>query len=112
MVKREGVKHGQLPEAAHAGVPATNGRAVSTRTFVQRARRAVRLHELVVRMWVKQADRDGGKGDRVLTTVEREALSRLWHENRKLREVREILSKATAWFANEVCWSSKPFKVG
>ena len=65
-----------------------------------------------IRMWVKQADRDGGKGDGVLTTVEREALSRLWHENRKLREVREILSKATAWFANEVCWSSKPFKVG
>jgi len=54
-----------------------------------------------IRMWVKQADRDGGKGDGGLTTVEREELSRLRRENHKLREVREILSKATAWFPND-----------
>jgi transposase len=54
-----------------------------------------------IRMWVKQADRDGGKGDGGLTTAEREELSRLRRENRKLREEREILSKAAAWFANE-----------
>ena len=54
-----------------------------------------------IRMWVKQADRDGGKGDGGLTSSEREELSRLRRENRKLREEREILSKAAAWFANE-----------
>jgi transposase len=52
-------------------------------------------------MWVKQADRDRGRGDGGLTTAEREELSRLRRENRKLREEREILSKAAAWFANE-----------
>ena len=36
-----------------------------------------------------------------LTTAEREELSRLRRENRKLKEEREILSKAAAWFATE-----------
>jgi transposase len=52
-------------------------------------------------LWVKQAKRDAGKGDGGLTSAEREELSRLRRENRKLREEREILSKAAAWFATE-----------
>ncbi len=51
--------------------------------------------------WMKQAQRDVGKGDGGLTTAEREELSRLRRENRKLKEEREILSKAAAWFATE-----------
>jgi transposase len=51
--------------------------------------------------WSKQAKRDVGKGDGGLTTAEREELSRLRRENRKLKEEREILSKAAAWFATE-----------
>ena len=54
-----------------------------------------------IRQWVKRADRDGGGGDGGLTTPEREDLARLRRENRKLREEREILSKAAAWFASE-----------
>ena len=50
---------------------------------------------------VKQAKRDAGKGDGGLTSAEREELSRLRRENRKLKEEREILSKAAAWFATE-----------
>jgi transposase len=51
--------------------------------------------------WLKQAERDMGKADGGLTSVEREELSRLRRENRKLKEEREILSKAAAWFATE-----------
>ncbi|MGH6795478.1 MAG: transposase [Methylocella sp.] len=54
-----------------------------------------------IRYWVKQADRDRGKGDGGLTTAEREELTRLRRENRKLLQERDILSKAAAWFANE-----------
>jgi len=54
-----------------------------------------------IRQWVKQADRDAGRGDGGMTSAEREELSRLRRENRRLREEREILSKAAAWFANE-----------
>ena len=54
-----------------------------------------------IALWVKQAARDGGKADGGLTTAEREELTRLRRENRRLKEEREILSKAAAWFATE-----------
>jgi transposase len=54
-----------------------------------------------ISLWVKQDARDSGKGDGGLTTAEREELNRLRRENRKLKEEREILAKAAAWFATE-----------
>jgi transposase len=54
-----------------------------------------------ISLWVRQEARDHGKGDGGLTTAEREELSRLRRENRKLKEEREILAKAAAWFATE-----------
>ena len=54
-----------------------------------------------IRQWVKQADRDVDRGDGGLSTAERQELTRLRRENRQLKEEREILSKAAAWFANE-----------
>lgn len=54
-----------------------------------------------IRNWVAQADRDEGRRDDGLTTIEREELRRLRRENRRLREEREILKKAAAWFAQE-----------
>jgi transposase len=54
-----------------------------------------------ISLWGKQDDRDAGKGDGGLSSTEREELARLRRENRKLKEEREILSKAAAWFATE-----------
>ena len=58
-------------------------------------------------LWVKQAARDSGDGDGGLTSSEREELRRLRREVKRLKEEREILSKAAAWFATESGVTSK-----
>ena len=60
-----------------------------------------------IRKWVAQANRDEGRGDGGLTTAEREELTKLRRENRQLKLEREILSKATAWFAQETAPNTK-----
>lgn len=60
------------------------------------------LTETAVRRWVKQAKIDDGEGPAgALTTAEREELRELRREIRELRMEREILKKATAFFAKE-----------
>ncbi len=61
-----------------------------------------------IRNWVKQADIDEGRRSDGLTTEERREIVRLRRENRQLREEREILKKAAAWFAQET--NSTPSK--
>ncbi len=60
-----------------------------------------------ISLWMKQSQRDEGKSAGGLTNAEREELSRLRREVRKLKEEREILSKAAAWFATEGGATSK-----
>ena len=59
------------------------------------------LTETALREWVKRAQADRTKGRTGLTTAEREELVRLRREVRQLKMERDILSKATAWFARE-----------
>ena len=54
-----------------------------------------------IRNRVKQADLDEGRRQDGLTSTEHQELRRLRRENRRLREEREILKKAAAWFAQE-----------
>lgn len=58
------------------------------------------LTETAVRAWVRQADVDNGVRDG-LTTAERKEIAQLRRENRVLREERDILKRATAFFARE-----------
>jgi transposase len=51
--------------------------------------------------WVKQTDRDDGRGDGGLTTAEREELVRLRREYKRVQMERDILAKAATWFAQE-----------
>jgi len=51
--------------------------------------------------WLKQAALDSGTRADGLMTDEREELRRLRHENRILRQERDILKKSTAFFVKE-----------
>lgn len=58
------------------------------------------LSQSTLNRWVNQAEIDDGVKEG-LNTDERKRLAQLERENRILKEEREILKKAAAWFARE-----------
>jgi transposase len=67
------------------------------------------LSNQTIRNWIAQAEADGGKRKDLLTSAEREELAKLRRENRQLKVEREILARATAWFAREADATPKKF---
>ena len=60
------------------------------------------IGETALRRWVEQAEVEAGGGpEGALKRSEREELVELRRENRRLRLERELLKKATAFFARE-----------
>ena len=60
------------------------------------------LTETSLREWVRRAEIEDGQGPPgALSQAEREELARLRRENRRLQMERDILKKATAFFAKE-----------
>lgn len=68
---------------------------------VSQVGRDLDIAQSVIGNWVNQARADRSKGKTGLTTEERAELARLRKENRELRMERDILKKATAFFAKE-----------
>jgi transposase len=61
--------------------------------------------------WIAQSARDSGKplaGKEGLTTAEREELVRLRRKLKQVEQERDILAKATAWFAGKSEKTSTP----
>ena len=71
----------------------TSGRTVGS------VARELNIGETAVRRWVNQAEALGSADS--LSSDERTELHRLRKENRELRMEKEILAKATAFFAKE-----------
>lgn len=69
--------------------------------FAKELAREFECSASAIRNWVRQADRDQGRREDGLTSSELEELRRLRRELRRVREERDILAKATAWFARE-----------
>jgi transposase-like protein len=63
--------------------------------------------DTTIRNWVRQADLDQGHRHDGLTSDEKAELTRLRREVKVLREERDILSKAAAWFAQEAAPTPK-----
>jgi transposase len=63
--------------------------------------RRLEVSSETLRLWVRQADIDEGRRQDGPTTQETDEVRQLRREVRRLREEREILVKAAAFFAQE-----------
>lgn len=96
MTKRKRRSFTKEFKAQAVGIVRESGKSVAV------VARELDLTETALRDWVRQAEVDAGRGTpSALTTDERTELAGLRRENRTLRMERDILKKATAFFAKE-----------
>lgn len=93
------MSHGHPPEFRAEAVRFAQEARESGKTVAQVAA-DLGISAETLRRWRRQAEVDAGHAQG-LTTSEREELIRLRRENRILREERDILKKAAAFFAQE-----------
>lgn len=93
MTKRHRRKFTDEFKAETVKVIQTSGRTVGS------VARELSIGETAVRRWVKQAEASGSAD--TLTVDERSELQRLRKQNQELRMEKEILRKATTFFAKE-----------
>lgn len=83
----------QKAEAVHLARETSN---------VSQVARDLDLNRSTLVMWIQRAEIDAGQGpEGALTTAERKELAALKRENRTLRQERDFLKKAAAFFAKE-----------
>lgn len=85
------------PEFRREAVRLVQSSGKSRRTIA----RELGISTETLRLWVKQSDIDEGVRQDGLATTETEEIRRLRREIKTLREEREILLKAAAFFAKE-----------
>lgn len=73
----------------------------STGKPISQIARQLEISQDTLRAWIKQVDLDDGLRHDGLTTEDAEEVRRLRREVKTLREEREILLKAAAFFAKE-----------
>jgi transposase len=90
---------------SHPPYPAEFRRRIVERVRVGRSPKELAAEfgpsENSIRNWLQQAERDEGLRADGLRSGEQEELSRLRRELKQVKLEREILAKATAWFARE-----------
>lgn len=59
------------------------------------------VSQQTLRSWARQDEADRGEREDALSSAEREELRRLRRENARLKQERDILKHATAFFARE-----------
>ena len=101
-----GIHYAEIETAVPAGLPAPDGLRVALARTGRTPEGLAREFEPSVQMIrnrVAQADRDAGRHADGLSTAERGEIRQLRRENRRLREERAMLAKATAWPAARAC---------